>query len=281
MDSGEIKITSNWSESEIRNFFGELLDNKFTEPVEFFVDKLPVDKKESVKRFVLLLEPPEIAAILCGSINSDVITFQDRFDYVLTHNQDVLDKLPGKAILFPYGTMWIKDYRFPEKEFSVSTLVGSKVMTYGHELRQKLWFKENRIKNIPTKFFLSGNASALENYNNNLILRENKDELFDSQFHVCIENAKRDNWFTEKLIDCLQTKTVPIYWGCPNIGNWFNTKGFIMVDNLEDIIDACNSLNDGSYKEKLEFIEENFEKSKNFININHRIKEEINHLLTL
>jgi hypothetical protein len=26
-----------------------------------------------------------------------------------------------------------------------------------------------------------------------------------------------DNWLTEKIIDCMLTGTVPIYWGAPNI----------------------------------------------------------------
>ena len=65
-------------------------------------------------------------------------------------------------------------------------------------------------------------------------------------------------------MDCLQTKTIPIYYGCPNIGNWFNLDGFIIVDNLEDIITACNSLNENSYQEKMAAVEENFEKSKKY-----------------
>ncbi len=244
--------------------------------IEFYADEIPQTKiPEGTIRIVCLWEPSDIKNLAQAAVNG----YNNKtYNYLMTHNEDLLKIIP-KSYLFEIGTTWIHNYKFPEKEFSVSTLVGSKLMAPGHELRQKLWFKENRIKKILTKFFLSGNDGRIENYNNNPTLGDSKFPLFDSQFHVCIENTKRNNWFTEKLIDCLQTKTVPIYWGCPNIGNWFNTKGFIMVDNLEDIVSACNSLNENTYKEKLEFIEENFEKSKSFCTIIDRFQGKIGDIL--
>ena len=42
---------------------------------------------------------------------------------------------------------------------------------------------------------------------------KDKTELFiDSMFHIAIENNKAINYFTEKLIDCFVSKTIPIYW---------------------------------------------------------------------
>jgi hypothetical protein len=29
-----------------------------------------------------------------------------------------------------------------------------------------------------------------------------------------------ENWVTEKIVDCVITGTVPIYWGAPNIGEY-------------------------------------------------------------
>jgi hypothetical protein len=208
--------------------------------IELYVDCLPqsVTPKDTI-RFILLFEPQEIL-----NLNKDVIEGlkNNFFDHVFTHNDFLLENCGDKAHLFEIGCTWIKEYDFPEKEFSVSTLVGSKLYAEGHYLRQKLWFKENRIKNIKTRFFLSGVLSDIENYNNNPVLGKEKNPLFNSQFHICIENTKRKNWFSEKFIDCLRTKTIPIYYGCPNIGDWFNMNGIIMVNNLEDIVKACNDL---------------------------------------
>ena len=55
-------------------------------------------------------------------------------------------------------------------------------------------------------------------------------------FHIVIEGFKNDHYYSEKLIDCLITKTVPIYWGHTEIGKYFNEMGMIQVDSASDII---------------------------------------------
>lgn len=244
--------------------------------IELYVDSIPrgVVPPDTI-RIIFLLEPVEIL-----NLNPFIKEAYEEgsFNYLFTHNEELLNTIPN-AHLFEFGTTWVKAYNFPKKEFGVSTLVGGKLMAPGHHLRQKLWFKQNRIKNVPTKFYLSGNFGGIENYNNNPILGQDKSPLFDTQFHICIENTKRNNWFTEKLIDCLQTKTIPIYWGCPNIANWFNMDGFIIVDSLEDIVNACNSLTPETYESKIAAVEENFEKSKKFATISDRLIEKIKDLV--
>lgn len=244
--------------------------------IELYVDYIPQGTvPENIIRIVFLLEPIDIMNLNNAAIEG---YNEGSYTFLLTHNEDLIKKIPT-AHLFEFGTTWIKNYNFPTKNYDISTLVGGKLMAPGHYLRQKVWFKESRIKNIPTKFFLSGNMGGIENYNNNPILGSDKTPLFDSQFHICIENTKRNNWFTEKLIDCLQTKTIPVYWGCPNIGNWFNLDGFLIVDNLEDIINICNTIDENTYKNKIVAVEENFEKSKKFATISDRLILKIQELI--
>ena len=64
----------------------------------------------------------------------------------------------------------------------------------------------------------------------------------DYRFSIVIENCKRDYWFTEKLIDCLRTGTIPIYWGCPSIGDFFDIRGFILFDDINDLENILNNL---------------------------------------
>lgn len=233
-----------------------------------FKNRMPNSKK-----LLLLLEPEEILASSAQTIQT-----HEMFEYIFTHNEEVLKNCPN-ARLFEFGTTWIKNYNFPEKEFSVSTLVGGKTMAPGHFLRHKLWYKEDKIR-IPTKFYFSGNYSGnIENYNNNPILGDKKDPLFNSQFHIVIENTSRKHWFTEKLIDCLQTKSIPIYWGCPNIDEYFNTKGMFIVNDVKDIINVCNNINENTYDEMISYVEENYERSKEFLDISERLKTKIDLLI--
>jgi hypothetical protein len=250
--------------------------------VELYVDAIPPNKSpEGTVRFLFMLEPPEIMphlqAASLGAIKSGQI------DYILTHNQVILDK-SDKAFMQEFATSWIQGYKFPEKKYETSALIGGKIMAEGHHLRQQLLGRVNEIV-TPKKIWLSGNFPVANQQSYSVEefprLEQNKAPLFESQFHFCIENAKRDNWFTEKLMDCFQTKTAPIYWGCPNIGNWFDTRGMVIVNSVDEMIQAVNQFNDQTYNEMLPYIEKNFEISNEFTDIASRLKTNIENIITI
>jgi hypothetical protein len=147
-------------------------------------------------------------------------------------------------------------------------------MTHGHNLRSQVFSRSQEI-GIPRHIWISKNFPPPEGGLGNPVLSGTKSEMFNTQFHICIENVKRTNWFTEKLLDCLYTRTVPIYYGCPNIGNWFDTRGFITVDNTNEIIEVCNRLTPEMYQEMLPYIEDNHNRSKLYSNVGINIKRSI------
>ena len=89
--------------------------------------------------------------------------------------------------------------------------------------------------------------------------------LRDYRFSVVIENCKRDYYFTEKLIDCFMTGTVPIYWGCPSIGEFFDTRGMILFDSADEAKEIIESLDKELYHSKEKFVKKNFNKAKEYI----------------
>jgi len=232
------------------------------------------DSKSKIKIFVGI-EPNEIVRL-----NNIIIERQKDFNYILTYDDDLIKKIEN-GILFEYGTKWveIENYNYPDKKFSVSTVCGFKTITKNHLLRQELWYNQDKIK-IPTDFYES-QYGGVENIKNNKILKDSKFPLFDSMFHICIENVTRNNFFSEKLIDCLLCKTIPIYCGCPNINNYFDTSSFIVVNNLEEIINSCNSLNPDYYYSHLNSIEYNYKQAFQWIDYNSRLKNKIRQILNL
>jgi hypothetical protein len=84
-------------------------------------------------------------------------------------------------------------------------------------------------------------------------------------FQIVVENGKYDYYFTEKIIDCFVTGTIPIYWGCPSINDFFNINGILAFDNLNDLEHILNNISIEKYNEMKPYIQENFEKSKNFL----------------
>ncbi len=54
-------------------------------------------------------------------------------------------------------------------------------------------------------------------------------------FSIAIENCKEDYYFSEKIVDCFLTGVVPIYWGCPSIDKFFNPKGILTFNTIEEL----------------------------------------------
>ena len=68
---------------------------------------------------------------------------------------------------------------------------------------------------------------------------ENKfDGLEKYRFSLAIENCSETNYITEKFSDLLQCDTIPIYYGCPNIEDYYDKRGFIILEDIKDI-DLC------------------------------------------
>ena len=166
------------------------------------------------------------------------------------------------------------DYTFHQKSFSVSTVVGGKMFMPGHRLRHELWKIQEQIS-VQRRFFTSMHGGP----KSDLVLGKSKSPLFDSQFHVAIENCVLPNYFTEKVVDCFRTKSVPIYLGCPNIGDYFNVDGMVIVSSPSDIVTACNSLTDSTYDRMRDAIEDNYVRSERFKDLSGRLGTKITELL--
>lgn len=245
--------------------------------IELYVNFVPTSFKAlDTIRFVYLIEPHQILDLRQQAL----VNYKKTYDFLLTHDESLLRKIDG-SYLMEFGSCWIKDFQHEEKEYSVSFLCGGKTITSGHHLRQGIWNASHLI-NVPKNFFISGNYSGLlQNPHHYPTLGNRKHNLFRSMFHLCIENVKNKNFFTEKLIDCLYAKTIPIYYGCPNIGDWFDTRGFIIVDNVNDIIEATNNLTAVTYMEKLEYLNSNYLSALKFVDINIHVKNKLESILNL
>lgn len=64
------------------------------------------------------------------------------------------------------------------------------------------------------------------------------DAIDDYEFHIAIENDYSEDVWTEKLADSFLGYSVPIYYGCPNIYDYFPKDSIILIDifNVEDSI---------------------------------------------
>ena len=70
-------------------------------------------------------------------------------------------------------------------------------------------------------------------------------------FHLALENQQYDDYITEKLWGSLQSGTLPIYMGAPNVKDHVPTKSIIVVDDFDSTEDLANYLVKLSQNERL------------------------------
>lgn len=76
----------------------------------------------------------------------------------------------------------------------------------------------------------------------NKTLNQKKDGIIDYKFSLCIENANEKNYISEKFYDCILTNTIPIYFGCKNIKDFWPENGYILIEDIDDTNNIINLL---------------------------------------
>ena len=87
-----------------------------------------------------------------------------------------------------------------------------------------------------------------------------EDGLRDYMFSIAVENAVYDTYFTEKLTDCFATGTIPIFYGCRGVTEYFNEDGIIFLDDDFDV----STLTEELYYSKMDAIKDNYQRSLEF-----------------
>lgn len=252
--------------------------------VECWIDLFSISNLKKSKKIFIQLDPDEYL-----HLNKALIERQNEFDYIFTFESEVLENCEN-AILFEYGTTWLKpeEYIFQDKKFSLSFVCNNKLHNPGHFIRHDIFDKQDHFK-IPLNFFLSSmnpdkndpfykQKEVISKFNNP-ILGDSKTPLFESMFSICVENVKKDYYFSEKLIDCFLCKSIPVYYGCSNIEQYFNMEGIISFDTIEELIEKTSTLTTEFYESKYDIIEENYKKSLSYVDYSGRILDKINLLL--
>jgi len=196
-----------------------------------------------------------------------IIQNKENFSIILTWSDKILNSCDN-AYFCPYGESWWFDNHYEytpiEKEFKVSFLRGAKLQATGHVIRHEIYNKQKDIT-TPTQFWDTlGRTDIYEE------IRDTKMQSFlPYMFSLCIENNAHNGYFTEKITDCILSKTIPLYWGCKNINEFYNEKGIIRFNTVDEAIDIINNLTKNDYYNRLDYIEENYNKAfeyKDYIN---------------
>lgn len=218
----------------------------------FFVDAaIPTANATPERSIAWLIEPYD----LIPHIYDWVIANNHRFRWVFTHEKTLLQRGDNYRLI-PYGGCWISESRrgaSVNKTRLVSIISSGKNQLSGHVLRHDIIRRFPEIDVYGNGYRpIKGKETALEPY----------------LYSVSIENCKRDYWFTEKLVDCFMTRTIPIYWGCPSIDHFFNPKGILSFDTMDEltfILEMIKFKGDVFYQESYQYVLENYHKAQRYV----------------
>lgn len=257
----------------------KILEKYKDKPITFFYDYIPQSIEQlqiNPYNFIMLHEPNEFFGM-----HSWVKNNYNLFTGILTWNEEILASCPNTVLFTCNYQQDSKEYydtfKDKEKKFEVSFLSGIKTITDGHKFRNQIYTLKDKVS-IPKKWFhtledfdktnnvrpgygdYSKDLSHIPEYLTSSPQVFGKRICFDdSMFHVCVENVKHNNWYTEKIGEAFCTKTVPIYWGCPNIGEYYDKRGIITFNTKEELLDIINNLTFEKYYEMKLYVDYNYE----------------------
>ena len=219
--------------------------------VSISIDNLMFDRKSDY-RILFLAEPYAVAP----SINEGALRNAHNFNRIYTFTQSILDKYP-QAKLFEWGSSWLdfKNLKIDKKPH-ITFVTSSKLQTTGHKTRNLIMDMLDDIEDV--------NGMEVYAHKSPPFHQRRNDFFENAMYHIAVENSRQKNYFTEKIIDCFASRTIPIYWGCPNLSKWFDMDGVITFTDVSELKKIFDKLSEDFYHSKKEVIEKNYEIAKQF-----------------
>lgn len=199
------------------------------------------DSSNTVK-YAWLNESKYIIPSITEQIKSEYKHYFQVFKNIFTHNEELLS-LDPRFKWVPAQGFWIKTPKIYKKSKLISFITSNKNITDGHKIRLE-W-----VKKLGDRVDLFGRGF------NEISTKE--EGLCDYMFSVVIENGFYDSYFTEKILDCFASGTIPVYLGTNKISNFFNKSGIIFLTE-----DFCVS--EDLYYKSIKAVEDNLNKVKKY-----------------
>lgn len=200
-----------------------------------------VDEVRCPRKIGWLHEPP----CLHPEDYQDILV--EKFETVLTYHAPLL-ALPGYRFA-PYGGVWLPrdEWGLRPKTHLASMLIGDKTATEGHRLRLET------ADALAGRVDFYGARGEPVGYG----WQAKRAVLGDYAFSVVTETCRLDNLFTEWLLDCFAAGTVPVFWGCPNLGEFFDERGVLAFETADQARGIVSGLSFGLYHSLLPHVAAN------------------------
>lgn len=216
-------------------------DVEVNEFIVFTESAISEANKFTTKNKILVLTEPRV---INQRLNNDqyIKGLLNIFRYIFTYDRELL-KLSNQFISYRHGGTWISQNINEPKTKLCSFISSNKAQTGGHMFRHDI----NKLK---CDFDRYGTITGKK-------LDQKFDALKDYKFSIVVENCVQRGYFTEKIIDCFRSRTIPIYWGDPDIKRYFSEKGIITFNNLNELKKILEKIDDSVYDNRYKYVLEN------------------------
>ena len=219
-----------------------------TGEINIYVSQRALDAINDVSgkpTYIWLLESKQIISYFYQWVINNYEFVASRVNGIFSCDKELCAKYPKIFYSLSNAAPWVQDRKVHDKTKLVSMIASNKKMCEGHSRRLQF------VDKFRDKLDFYGRGF------NEISCKE--DGLRDYMFSVGIENAVYDTYFTEKLTDCFACGTIPIFYGCKGVTEYFNEDGIIFLDDDFDL----STLTEDLYYSKIDAIEDNFERSIN------------------
>lgn len=198
------------------------------------------------------------------ALTQKIIDNHKNFDLVLTYDERLFH-LPNAKKFLPTAS-WIKPNTAVKKPL-LTFLTSSKRVTYHHIYR----FKAVEVLTSTP----NNHGIEFQYYRSPPRLERKEDMLDTAMFHLCMENQPLTHMFTEKLVDAFVAKAIPVYFGCPNIEEYFDVNGIIRFNTPAELAEIKRNLSTELYYKMLPAAERNLALAQEYIkySVHQRIEK--------
>ena len=218
--------------------------------ISFHIDGALLSKTNpSKKNYGLIYEASQQTyRHVMSQIRNNISQIENNYELIFTHDRRLVSLSKKMRLVPAHQVPWIGDRKIHKKSKLLSMIASTKTMCPAHVYRQSVWKKYVNQLDL----FGTGHNPSRE-------IEKKEIGLNDYYFSIVVENDNYPDWISEKVTDCFATGTIPIYWGAPTIGEFFNEKGIITLTDDFKVSDLSPEL----YYSKMEYIEDNFERVMN------------------
>ena len=217
----------NWWSSDTKNYT-DLFQN-------IFVDT----KYKNIKIYSVF--PPENLEKTSKDKDTLYVQFSGESIYGNPDNYDInfipTDKIQSNVIIFPYALFHILLMKVDLQKLVIPRSLSKStqkqhfclfsVSNGAAEERKEFFIELSKYKKVDScgRFMNNMNKSCPNDHESS----EYFDFISTYKFMICFENTSLPNYLTEKIVNAYYSGTIPIYWGCPNIGDYVNMDSILYL----------------------------------------------------